>query len=443
MGFFDPNSGNNNGTPPADFQIKGKMQLRDATGNIVTSLPMTDGRGQYTRTLTADNIGQNNLGAYYTGDKQFASGNVDSFNSHVADANGKNATKGIFNGVTQIIAGPGLYISSPNGQGVVTVSTQPLQTSVSTDTLFDVSWTTQVDSPYGIIGQFVAVGMNGANASSRDGHNWSHMKPFSDGHGIIGVSTEINSAIPDNHIEYNGVGGSGMSYYGRAGINGDAIYTSTQLSDQHGPISQSLLSTFIFNVAGSNGSGGGGGGGSGGGGNGGSTSTGTTSTSSDFVITAYDVNNFSAPLAYTPFVNATDSSDLSLGVSPPGTQSWSQLFGLDNSYAAGGAHANMQFNLTFKFNGTTFIPANGAPFTWPIGDSGYGGNYTIEWTQVLTSPIDSIPQQSSMKGKVFDANLVPFTFTQGQANTVTVILTFTDAASTVHTKTATVTATWS
>jgi len=438
MGFFDITGNNGENTAPTNTDttlIPGKMQLRDADGNILTSVPLTNGRASFTRTVTDANIGQNNLQATYTGDSRFAGRNADSFNSHVADANGNNATAGKLNNVTQIVAGPGLYISSPNGQGVVTVSTQPLQTSVSTDTLFDVAWTTQIDSPYGIVGQFVAVGMSGANASSRDGHNWSHMKPFADGHGIIGVSTEINSAIPDNHLEYNGVGGAGMSYYGRAGINGDAIYTSTQLSDQHGPISQSLVSTFIFNVAGANSSGGGGGGGS--------TSTGTTSTSSDFVIAAYDSNNFNAPLAYTPFGNATDSSDLSLSITPPGTQNWSQLFGLDSSYASGGVHQNMQFNLTFKFNGTTFIPANGAPFTWPIGDSGSGGIYTVEWNQALTSPIDSIPQQSSMKGKVFDANLMPFTFTQGQANTVTIILTFTDAASTVHTKTATVTATWS
>ena len=429
MGFFDPNAGGGNngggGIPFTDITLKDKVQITDADGNILTALPLSErGKGTYTRTLTAENIGQNGLSAQFKGSGRFAGGASDSFNTHVADANGNNATMGKFQGVTQIVAGPGLYISSPNGQGVVTVSTQPLQTSVNTDTLFDICWTEAVDSPYGSIGQFTAVGMGGASASSRDGHNWVHMKPFTDCHAIIGVSTEINSNIPDNHLEYNGVSTGGKSYYGRAGINGDAIYTATQLSDQNGPISQTFVSTFIFSAAGTNSSGGGGGGGGGGG---------TTGTTGTYTILFDDANNFGASLAYTPFQGATDSSDCSVILRT--SSNWATEFGLGVDYQANGAYSGLPVTPTYKFNGTSFTPASGGTFA--IGDINTDQDFLL-----LTNPINTFPQQPSVKGKVFDANLVPFTFTQGQANTITVILTFTDHNGTVYTINNSETATW-
>lgn len=183
MGFFDPIGGGGNngggGTPFTDITLKDKVQITDADGNILTSLPLSDkGKASYSRVLTADNIGQNGLGAKFTGNGRFAGGSVDSFNTHVADANGNNATKGILQGVTQVVAGEGIYISSPNGQGVVTVSTKPLHIGPVTDDLLDVCWskvdpTSPPDPQWP--GCFIAVGKNGVTMRSRDGHNWTRL----------------------------------------------------------------------------------------------------------------------------------------------------------------------------------------------------------------------------------------------------------------------------
>ena len=218
MGFFDPNSGNNNGTPADQPTPSSKMQLRDASGKIITSVPLNDGRGQYTRTLTANNIGQNTLGAYFPGDNRFAGSGADSFNSHVADANGNNATKGIFDGVKQIVAGSGIYISS-NGQGIVTISTIPVDSSIITEDIFDVQWGSKdyINPPTSTQpGEFIAVGRGGVTARSRDGHNW------------------IKLPYPDHPVSnFSGVEVAWDSQISPYGITYDSVYFNTLTNQTH------------------------------------------------------------------------------------------------------------------------------------------------------------------------------------------------------------------
>ena len=79
MGFFDPNAGGGNngggGIPFTDITLKDKVQITDADGNILTALPLSErGKGTYTRTLTAENIGQNGLSAQFKGSGRFKPG---------------------------------------------------------------------------------------------------------------------------------------------------------------------------------------------------------------------------------------------------------------------------------------------------------------------------------------------------------------------------------
>ena len=254
----------------------GTVQLRDGDGNLISGLPVgPNGKAKFTRQLTAANVGQNTFGAYYTGDGAFRGKSTDAFTSHIADANGNNAVSARQNTVNQIVAGPGIYISAPNGQGIVTISTSPIPITVCTATLYDVVWTANTasniaqDGGY-IPGQFTAVGVGGVNMRSRDGVNWVQLSHAPIG-AILGVSSEIDMSLPDYHLEYNGVGNSGKSIYGRLGLAStttneesvDGMSIVTQLSDQNGPITDTLISTFLFTPRASVSSGGGGGGGTG------------------------------------------------------------------------------------------------------------------------------------------------------------------------------------
>lgn len=239
---FNPDSGAS-GTPsiprPTNWS-EGSVNFIGPDGRVVKSAT-PDANGQVRYTTTVGSKGINGVTGRFTGN-----GITDTSYFHATDANGYGATQSIAGTVDQIVAGPGIYISSPNGQGVVTVSLHPLPTQVNVNTLYDVVWTYDANPtrPFGVVGEFIAVGAGGTNMKSRDANNWSQLFPANTT--IVGVSAEINSSIPDGHVEYNGVGLGGNSIYGRVGFNKDSMTSVNQLSDQTGLISENLISTFIF-----------------------------------------------------------------------------------------------------------------------------------------------------------------------------------------------------
>lgn len=239
---FDPGSGvTPPTTTPGDNRLGASVSIKDSTGRLAKNIELdpTTGRGTYTRTMGAGDLGVRTMNSSFTGKP----GTEASFTQHVYDANG-NLQGSLAGTVDQVVAGPGIYVSSPNGQGVVTISTSPMPTSPNNETLYDISWS-QVTSqkPFGAVGQFIAVGVGGVNMRSRDGVNWVQMA--SSGQMMVGGSAELNANIP-GFVEYTGVGPNGTSVYGHLGLNGDAMTTVQQLSDQNGLITERFISTLIF-----------------------------------------------------------------------------------------------------------------------------------------------------------------------------------------------------
>lgn len=250
---FDPGS---NVTPPTtniqSNRIAAGVALRDSSGRLLRTIDLDQyGRGSYTRTIGEGDLGVNTWNSNFTG-KPGTSG---SFTQHIYDANG-NLQGAAAASVDQLVAGPGIYLSSPNGLGQVTISNQPIPIVPNGTTLYSVVWSTNTSTNLTadgrfIPGQFTAVGSNGVCMRSRDGLNWVQMSNQTKT--ITGVSAEIDLSLPDNHLEYNGVGTANNSIYGRLGYTGttatntvDGMLAVDPLSDQGGLISSTMISTFIF-----------------------------------------------------------------------------------------------------------------------------------------------------------------------------------------------------
>lgn len=259
MGWFDiggqgggQGGGINTGTVAQKNFSQAGFNLKDGDGKVITNVaidPITK-VGKYTKVLTKTDIGQKGITARFTGDHIYAAGPLDSFSTNISDASGLNSTTGQKLGVDKIVAGPGIYISAPNGQGVVTVAAEPLNLTPFTHDLWDVSWSTTVYNPdgslpFGAVGQFTAVGYSGSSLRSRDGHNWVQMDAHTST-SIYGVSSELNPDIPSGHLEYIGVGPTGTGFYGLLGSGTDSMNNVGQLQDQNGPITEDFNSTRIF-----------------------------------------------------------------------------------------------------------------------------------------------------------------------------------------------------
>jgi len=317
-------------TTPTSNKLPPGVAIKDSTGRLNSSVTIdSNNRGTYSRTMGENDLGVRTMNASFSGKP----GVANNFTQHVYDDNGilQGSRAGT---VDQVVAGPGVYISSPNGQGVVTVSLTPLPTQVVDSTLFDVVWTTETSAkPFGVVGHFTAVGNNGVNLRSRDGVNWAQMSGINST--ILGCSSEINADIPDQHIEMNGVGPGGSSIYGRVGTNGDAMITRSQLSDQSGLITERLISTFIFSATTSTGGGGGG-------------STGTT-TSTVFTTQTFAFRNNTSYVAATELLWTGGyggiSEPLSVVVTP--TSAWADTY--DWSITVGG----VEIGYGVTSNGTT------------------------------------------------------------------------------------------
>lgn len=256
---FDPlnpggNGGSTNGTSPKNFSSSG-FNFVDGDGKVIKNVPLNaNNQAIYTKTITAEDLGQKTIGAQFTGNNRFRAGGSDNFTMHVKDEKGNLLPNAALPTVNQIVAGPGIYISAPNGQGVVTISTSPIPLEPTTESLFGVKWSKVSETllPYGAIGQFTAVGLNGTNLRSRDGVNWVQMYSGHDTP-IADLSSELHSSIPDGHLEYNGVGLNGTSIYGRLDrqddngcCGADGMFTVEQLSDQYGLITDNFNATNVF-----------------------------------------------------------------------------------------------------------------------------------------------------------------------------------------------------
>jgi hypothetical protein len=417
-------------TTPGSNILPPSVAIKDSSGQLAKSVELDSrGRGVYTKTLGANDQGVRTMNSSFLGKP----GTISNFTQHVYDANG-NLSGSLAGTVDQVVAGPGIYVSSPNGQGVVTVSTEPLPTNKTNDTLFDVSWVYDTtDRGFGIVGEFIAVGVNGLNMRSRDGINWVQM--FPSGQTIIGISVEQASTLPDNHVEYNGVGLAGRSIYGRNGTNKDAMITVSQLSDQDGPITETFISTDIYeaNFATAQAGGGGGGGG------GGVPSTGTFDIVFDWDNTILSDANSIGYYNISYFGNQSEGCGIGVKFPDASTYAfWYQAFGLDPAtYAPGEAGESLTVTASITFNGTTiFTPAQA--YSFPISDDTspyYLGN--------LISPGNSVPSQPAVAGSLYTNNGQQITFAENTAYPVTITLYVTDLGGVTRTLTQTRNIAWS
>lgn len=232
-------------------QPTGRVTLYDGDGEIITTLELDEtGSATYSEVMGENDIGYKTVRAVYTGDLDYRARDEDEITLSVADENGEVPTNNKATKVVQIVAGPGIYISPDDGKGVVTISTEPIDTSDVNGEIWDVHFT----ESYGLPGfeglrQFTAVGTGGINLRSRDGINWVKMGAAV-GTSIFGVSTELSPSIPDNHVEYNGVGDT-KSIYGREGSTSTVGMSKvTTLTAQNSGVC-GLLSTFAFHNGGS------------------------------------------------------------------------------------------------------------------------------------------------------------------------------------------------
>ena len=157
---------------PITNWAKNGFNFVDNDGRVMSNVEL-DGNNQarYRRTLTQSDLGQFNIGANFTGNRSPLS--KDSFNAHAG-----GSTKGNAPNVTQIVAGPGIYISAPDGRGVVTVSLQPISSDITTDDLWDIQWTITDDGDLKMgtdLSQFTITGAQGMALRTRDGINTTEM----------------------------------------------------------------------------------------------------------------------------------------------------------------------------------------------------------------------------------------------------------------------------
>lgn len=164
-----------NGQPVTNWS-QGGVLLKDGSGRVIKNLDLDPATRQarYRRVIKEGELGQRIIGVEYTGDSSFGGGGSFFITKNVGDTNDSTSPY-----VTQIVAGPGLFVGPGNGKGQVLISTQPIPNrnvdSYYADYL-SVSWTISHPS-YPLNGitdnsQFLIGGTGGAVMRSRDGVNF-------------------------------------------------------------------------------------------------------------------------------------------------------------------------------------------------------------------------------------------------------------------------------
>jgi hypothetical protein len=212
-----------NNAPPVVNWNKGGFNVSDADGKVISNVPLDSNRqAKYSRTLTGDMIGQQSIRATFTGDQTAAHGSQDGFTSVLG---GSSASA--YPGVLRIVAGPGIYISAPNGQGVVTISTSPINPNPVTTDLYEVTWSKRTIHPVdpANLGEFIAVGLNGVSTRSRDGVNWTQLPTVGGVSVLNGVYAHLDGLISNGQLEYAAVAYPSVGTQNQItfGIQGDGV----------------------------------------------------------------------------------------------------------------------------------------------------------------------------------------------------------------------------
>jgi len=226
---------------PINYGWAGSKVTLNANGQNLGAIPVDPTTNQAVYQTTVGSQGVQTLGMTFTGGKGYAGGASDSYTSHVGGSAVSQQSV-----VTQIVAGPGIYISAPNGQGIVTISTTPIPAQINTNALLDVTWTQTYDVPGGgDNSQFTAVGLNGVNKRSRDGSNFIQMA-LPSGTVINAAISEQSASIPDGGVDYSGINIYGQSIYGRLGSSsGDGMITISNLTSLN-TSTINIINTFAF-----------------------------------------------------------------------------------------------------------------------------------------------------------------------------------------------------
>jgi len=202
---FDP-AGSSTSTQ-RNNNLNSTVNLKGSDGRIIsnTEVPGTK-QVRVSKTLTCNDQGLQNVSADFTGDttNKPASG---SFNIQVGSTNRTSIGH-----VQKIIAGPGIYVSSPNGDGIVTISLEPFrQLSTGTEDYQFVAFTqTDLSKPPAYDNScFIAVGgisgvanNTGIAARSRDGVNFVEINNPA---GPVSMGSVLNIASRD-------IPGAGQGY---------------------------------------------------------------------------------------------------------------------------------------------------------------------------------------------------------------------------------------
>ena len=241
--YDGPGDSTNTGTETQSSALPATFQLFDSDGKVIKSIPIDPVTNQAQYSMVADSKGGQTIQAKYSGGSGYVAGGTDSFTQWVGGSGTAKA-----NTVNKVVAGAGIYVSSPNGQGIVTVSNTPVSLTPTTKNIYDVAWSDTIPGTLneGTIGQFTAVGESGLNMRSRDGHSWTTMKTTTSTN--ISASTgQMGPTIPNGQVEFYSVGSNGMAYYTNTGAtDGDGITASGQLNTKDGPITENLIAPFTF-----------------------------------------------------------------------------------------------------------------------------------------------------------------------------------------------------
>lgn len=215
----------NPGVPTVPRQTnwdRGSNVWVDTNGNVIRADEFS---GRTSFDLTDMPCGVNTIGGRFTGNTIYEETDIKSVTVHNGDC--LNGT----GGVQQLVAGPGIYLSAPNGLGRVIVSTRPLNPNYNKVDYYSVTWPVTTGNVSGIPLKFFVGGNQGANTSSRDGFNWGNAEPNPVGADIATIIAVADSSIPDYHVEVTGSAvnvlgdpsvtvDTGSVVYGRLGWNG-------------------------------------------------------------------------------------------------------------------------------------------------------------------------------------------------------------------------------
>jgi hypothetical protein len=225
---FDPAGSTTSTSRNSD--LGGTVNVKGSDGKVVNTYDV-DGNGQirFTKSLLCADQGQQTFNATFTGDatNKPATG---SFNLKVGDS--KEASLGF---VKKIVPGPGIYISNPNGDGVVTISLEPIRSvSGPVEDLDWITWTISdlADPNPSDQSMFLATGgeagiatNRGIAVRSRDGVNWVD---------INNKDLAIVSLNPALNLQSSTFPGSGQAYVGTLFYSDPGTTTSTNLGLMYG-----------------------------------------------------------------------------------------------------------------------------------------------------------------------------------------------------------------